>query len=368
MGVLSRVAVAGLAATVLLTPGVASAGDNNGNQTAPVLSDPIATGLVGPLQIAIGPQQSVYIAQSFAGVLSIVTEDGQTDIPMPGIDGIDVRGRRVMFTTRADGEPGDEGFFATLERLKRDGTSTTVADLWAYEREQNPDQVNSYGFETIPKECADQWPTEEAGPAQYTGLPDSNPFGVLAKDGTTYIADAGANAILKVTRSGEVSTVAVLPPQPLVVTPDIVKNEELPACTEGLTYLFEPVPTDVEVGRNGMLYVTTLPGGPEDPGLGARGAVYQIDPETGSVEQIASGLLGATNLAVGPQGVIYVSELFAGRVSKIGDDGLPVTVVDLPTPSALEYHWGNLYVSYNVLSEADPPEPASVATISLLDN
>ena len=362
MRVLSRVAVATLAATVLLTQGVASAGDNNGSQSAPVVSDPIATGLAGPLQIAIGPQRSVYIAQSFAGMLSIVTEDGQTDIPAPGIDGLDVVGRRVMFTTRADGEPGDPGFFADLRRLNRDESSTQIADLWAYEQTQNPDQVNSYGFVEIPAECAAKWTVEEAGPPQYQGLPDSNPFGVLAKGGTTYIADAGANAILKVTRRGEVSTVAVLPPQPVVITEQIAGAQGLDPCTIGRTYNFEPVPTDVEVGPHGTLYVTTLPGGPEDPSLGARGAVYQIDTKTGSVKQIASGLLGATNLAVGPHRAIYVTELFAGRVSKIGDDGKPVPVVDLPTPSGLEYHRGKLYVSYNVLSQA---EPAHVATISL---
>lgn len=105
--------------------------------------------------------------------------------------------------------------------------------------------------------------------------------------------------------------------------------------------------------------------GPEDQSLGARGAVYQIDTKTGSVKQIASGLLGATNLAVGPRRAIYVSEIFAGRVSKIGDDGKPETVVKLPMPSGLEYHRGKLYVSYNVLSEA---EPGHVPTISLRDN
>ncbi len=360
MRVILRVAIAGLAALVLFTPSVVSAGEGGGGPDAPVLSD-IATGLAGPLQIAIGPQKSVYIAQSFGGVLSIVTDDGQENIPMPGIDGLDIVGRRVMFTTRADGEPGDPGFFATLERLNRDGSSTQIADLWEFEQKSNPDKINTYGFESITDECAAKLP-EDVGPPQYQGLPDSNPFGVLAKGGTTYIADSGGNAILKVTRSGEVSTVAVLPPQPVKITAEIATAQNLPDCTVGLTYLFEPVPTDVEVGRHGTLYVTTLPGGPEDPSLGARGAVYQIDPKTGSMKQIGMGLLGATNLAVGPHRTIYVTEIFGGRVSKIGQDGKPVKVVELPTPSGLEYHRGKLYVSYNVLS---PEAPGSVATISL---
>lgn len=357
----SRVAVACVIATVLLTQGVASAGDEQGGHGPPKLSDPIATGLAGPLQIAIGPHNSVYIAQSFAGVLSVVDRLGQQDTPLPGLDGIDVQGRNVMYTTRAEGEATDPGFFADLHRLKSNGSSVRVADIWAYEQAKNPDQVNTYGFETISDECATQLPAE-LGPAQYSGQADSNPFGVLARFGTTYIADAGANAILKVDHRGKVSTVAVLPPQPVEITADIAAGQGLPECTVGLTYLFEPVPTDVEAGFFGRLYVTTLPGGPEDPSLGARGKVYQIDTRRGSVKEIASGLLGATNLAVGPWGSIYVSELFAGRVSKIGRDGKPVTVMEVPTPSALEYSWGKLYVSYNNLSE---DEPASVASISL---
>ena len=60
------------------------------------------------------------------------------------------------------------------------------------------------------------------------------------------------------------------------------------ACTVGHKFYFEPVPTDVEV-HDGLLYVTTLPGGPEDPSLGARGKVYTVDPATGDVTKIGSG-------------------------------------------------------------------------------
>ena len=112
-----------------------------------------------------------------------------------------------------------------------------------------------------------------------------------------------------------------------------------------MTYGFEPVPTDVEA-HGGKLYVTTLAGGPEDPSLGARSSVYRINPWTGAVDQLATGLLGATDLAVSPSGTVYVTELFGGRVVKLTSGGFE-TVVELPEPAAVEFARGRLYVAYD---------------------
>ena len=103
----------------------------------------------------------------------------------------------------------------------------------------------------------------------------------------------------------------------------------------GKTYRFEPVPTDVEVGPDGLLYVSTLPGGPEDPSLGARGAVYKVNPSTGKVWKLAGGLLGATNLAVGPDGTVYAAELFSGRVSVV-TKGTVTPFVEIPNALSVE--------------------------------
>lgn len=53
---------------------------------------------------------------------------------------------------------------------------------------------------------------------------------------------------------------------------------EVLACVVGHEYAFEPMPTDVEIGPDGWLYVSSFPGGPEDPSLGARGAIFRINP------------------------------------------------------------------------------------------
>ena len=117
-----------------------------------------------------------------------------------------------------------------------------------------------------------------------------------------------------------------------------------------MTYNFEPVPTDVEIGKNGDLYVTTLPGGPENPSFPPRGRVWKVDPKSGEVTQLVGGLAGATNLAIGKHGTIYVTELFGGRVSQIRR-GHVTPVLDLPNPAAIEYADGKLYVGYNVFGE-----------------
>jgi hypothetical protein len=112
----------------------------------------------------------------------------------------------------------------------------------------------------------------------------------------------------------------------------------VPSCA-GETYAFEPVPTDVErVGK--ALWVTTLPGGPESPALGARGSVYRI--KHGVVTKVAGGFLGATNLGVA-KGRIYVTELFSGKVTKFGKGGR-FTRYTVPGAVAVEATKKKLYI------------------------
>jgi hypothetical protein len=155
------------------------------------------------------------------------------------------------------------------------------------------------------------------GPARYKGLVDSHAYSVASYKNKWVVADAGGNDLLWVTNRGKISTLAVLPSQPLKITKEIAAPQQLPDCVVGVTYKFEAVPTDVEVGRDGYLYVTTLPGGPEDPSLGARGKVYRVNPHNGHVKLVATGFLGATNLAVGKHGKIFVAELFGGQISVV---------------------------------------------------
>jgi hypothetical protein len=248
----------------------------------------------------------------------------------------------------------------TLERVLPNGDTRVIARLDDYEASVNPDQVNSYGFSGLTPACAAQLPPGviPGGGQPYSGDLNSNPYAVAIAPGGYYVADAGANAILHVSMSGSIRTVAVLPPQPpQEVTPELVEvfnaglaaegiTTGLPSCVIGASYVGEPVPTDVELGPDGLLYVTTLPGFPELPGSGS---VYRIDPRVaGGNPQLAfTGFTGATDLAVAPDGTVYVAELFGGQVSRATATG-PVPVAQLPLPAAVEWSGGKLYVTYDV--------------------
>ena len=323
------------------------------------LSDPIATGLAGPLQIAVGTDGTIYVGQAFAGLLSSIDNKGQHILAaVEGeVAGVAANGPgSVTFTSSIGGGPESPPTATNVSRLNRDGSTRVLGDLLTYEQTVNPDQHNSYGFQGLSAACAAMVPPEIGGGDPYPGLIDSHPYSVaIGERGRRFVADAAGNSILRVSESGEISTVAVLPAQPFIVNAGVAAGLGLPECTIGKAYNFEPVPTDVEVGADGMLYVTTLPGGPEDASLGARGSVYKVNPYSGAMARIATGFLGATNLALG-RGTIYVSELFANRVSRVVNGGAQV-VVSVNEPAGLEYANGKLYVSYNVFGDG------SIATI-----
>lgn len=333
------------------TPAAASATTANPTHQRPGTDPvPVADGLVTPLSLAVTGRGDVYVTQNFAGLLTRIDRDGtRTDLVSAApaaVEGVSVDHGTVTWTQRTD-----ENFAATssvLFRMARDGSVTQV-DLLAYETAANPDSVNTYGIQGLDGACAATIPAELAPfLLPYQGQLDTHAYGTTTLHGTTYIADAGANAVLAVSADGVVSTVAVLPPTAIVLTAEKAAAFGLDPCVAGHEFWAEPVPTDVEVGPRGTLLVTTLPGGAEDDRLGANGALYRIRPATGAVELVARGFVGATGLAVAPTGKVYVTELFAGRVSSVSRNGTISPVADLVSPAAIEWARGQLYVSTDV--------------------
>ena len=312
----------------------------------------LSQGLAGPLQIDIGSEGQIYVAQSFAGILTKVRPNGTTkDLTTYAgeIAGVASRGYDVAFTTTNGGETAPTTA-AYLKVRFSNGTVRNIVNLFTFESKHNPDARNTYGFKNLTAACtAELAPLVDViGPPTYSGLVDSHPYAIAnAPDGGWYIAEAAGNTILKVSREGRVSVVSVLAPVPVVITAEAAAANGLPACTIGATYRFEAVPTDVEVGPGGMLYVSSLPGGPEDGSLGALGRVLRIDPVTGATKVVGRGFLGATNVAVTPKGRVFVAELFGNRISTI-KDGWAKPVVDVPTPAGVEYAAGSLYASIDV--------------------
>jgi hypothetical protein len=205
---------------------------------------------------------------------------------------------------------GDVGMLlGTLVRVEPSGQWRTVADVSAFESLLNP----------------------AGGPV------DSNPYGVLSESDTRYVVDAGGNSLLAVSPQGQVSLVAIFPTTP---APPPFNSSEA-------------VPTKVERGPDGALYVSTLSGAPF---LNGSAGIYRVVPGA-APELYVGGVKTITDFTFAPDGSIYVvqfatSPLFLGgpgaliRVAPDGTRSTITTELFRPTGVAVGPD-GAIYVSNN---------------------
>jgi uncharacterized protein GlcG (DUF336 family)/sugar lactone lactonase YvrE len=200
-----------------------------------------------------------------------------------------------------------------------DGNVSMLASTWDFEREHNPDE---------------------------TSLIDSHPYGLtVGPDGYLYVADAGANTVLRIDPdTGAIELVAVLEPLPGV----------FPSATRGGELLTDPVPTATLVDDDGNIYLSYLSGAPFIPGSSG---VKLITPD-GVISDYATGLTMITDLRMGPDGFMYAVQfgMFtetgpvpnAGAVIRIDGDSHTVVVEGLSFPTSLDFNAdGDLYVTIN---------------------
>ncbi len=341
--------IAGAAAALAFTTAVPA--------NAATVSDPILDDLAGPLSIAVGNDGSLYAAQVFSGTLTELRKGKESNLFefAGGVAAVEAEGRGTLSYV-LDGE-------VTVRNPS--GKTRALGNVSEYEAANNPDAGNSYGLQGLAPACAAEItatlpPDFAEALLPHGGVVDSNPYALaILPSGDRVVADAGGNSLVRVTPSGKVSTLAVLPPRPVVISPEAAGAFGLPDCTVGLTMNLDFVPTDVEVGPEGMLYVTSLPGGPEgESPLGPLGGVFTVNPGTGSVSQIGSGFFGATDLAVADNGDVYVTELYINTVSMLSGGG-PVPVASIPEAVAVEYAKGKLYVAGGVFGG-----PGEVVTVT----
>lgn len=192
---------------------------------------------------------------------------------------------------------------ALIELDKTTGRVKTFVDLLSIELEQDPD-----------------------GNANQ----QSNPVDLdIAPDGSIYIANAGCNCLMRWTPDTGVEIVGV--------------------------WAFEddnPVPTALEFGPDGDLYVGFLTGFPWDP------ATSRIERwSDGELVQTYSGLTAITGMLVTEDGTIYATEFgifdmaagwSAGRVVMVTEEGITPVLEDLNQPFGLaQAPDGSLLVSVN---------------------
>jgi hypothetical protein len=347
--------------------GITSGG--NTAAKAPVL---LTDKLVGPLHVSAGRHGSVTVSESFAGRLTRVDSEGTRHVlyetPDWSVAGNARQGGETYFLESKGAGPNPAALAGHVRIIGEDGRQRTLGDFAAMETEENADGDTRYGYRDLPDGCAAKLPPTM--PETYEGEVDSHPYGIALTDETIYVADAGANSVVSVDAgSGTTETVAVLPPRPYEITKDVAAANGLPECVVGTTYDFEAVPTDVAVGRDGWLYVTSLPGGPEDPKMGPRGAIFRVDPDGDEVELVADDILTPTGLALAENGDMYVASLFGDGVLKIDPDSGDQTLVLAAVFTAdVALRGDTLYATVNALPGPNGPPDGRVVSLELDDD
>lgn len=348
------------AGLLLVTPTIASAHPKPPPAPNPVVK---STALAAPFNLDVSHGR-VLVADGGLNLVGRLKADGTIKTiaaDQPGASGVATSkdGRYLAFTSTVTAPDSFENTASGLNIWGPRGKRVHV-DTLAFEKKKNPDHVNFYGVKH-PTQCQSDALTAVGLPVAYTGQVDSHAYSVASFGGKWIVADAGSNTLWKINNQGHISTLAVLPPQPHTITAGEAASLGLAPCLVGVRYAFEPVPTDVEVGKDGFLYVTTLPGGPEGPQLGARGKLWRVNPHTGRARVVATGFLGATNLAIGKHGEIYVSEFFAGKISVV-KCGVKRDFLTLPGVVAVETSKsGQLWAA--TLGNEDPPAPGTIVKI-----
>jgi glucose/arabinose dehydrogenase len=170
-----------------------------------------------------------------------------------------------------------------LMHVGSDGSLTKVADISNYEFTYNP--VNDI---------------------------HTNPYAVaLDGDGSFVVADAAGNTILRARPDGSVSLIAALDNLRTLsgdTGPALPVWETAPGRTEA-------VPTGIAVGPDGNYYVSLLAGFMHP----TFARILKISP-TGAVRTVADGLTGLTSVAVSTDGTVYATELPTGDLVRVRPD------------------------------------------------
>jgi hypothetical protein len=115
-------------------------------------------------------------------------------------------------------------------------------------------------------------------------FPDANPYGVLALRDAIWVVDAASNTIDRVSRSGEVTVRQFIPNPPVS----------------------DAVPTCIDQGPDGALYIGELTGAGNAPGAST---VWRYDPgDSTPLTKWATGLTAVTGCGFDEDGQFYATE------------------------------------------------------------
>lgn len=213
---------------------------------------------------------------------------------------------------------------STVQSIKLLGSTrqSTVADLAAFEQLNNPH------------------------PAQL----DTNLVAVTADGNGWLVVDAGGNTVLRVDHAGNLTLLAVLP-DGLAPAPPFL------GLPPGTMLPVQAVPTAIERGPDGAIYVSQLTGFPFPVG---GSSILRIAAD-GSVSEWATGLTNVTDITFDEQGSMYAVQLAdagllagppVGSLLRIvpGAAEHEVIAAGLSAPYGVAIHKGEAYVTINAIA------------------
>jgi DNA-binding beta-propeller fold protein YncE len=267
----------------------------------------VVSGLDNPRDLAFGPDGRLYVAEAGHGGSECVTggEEGTLCLGFTsGISRVNVSAgsiHRVVSGLASGADP--TGSFATgvdgislLRNGKIFGIITSSRDeippglaaattakltkqlgrLITATPEGKLEFVADVGHEDF------EWTADHADlvPGQF---PEANPYGVLALPDATWVVDAASNTIDRIEADREVEVAAFVPNPP--------SSDAVPTC--------------IDIGPDGALYVGELTGSGNPPGASV---VWRFTPRGHKLTKWATGLTAVTGCGFAPDGEFYATE------------------------------------------------------------
>lgn len=315
----------------------------------------IAAAPDGSIMVGVNKGSERMIQQVKNGKVSnMITFETATDL-----HGIAPLGAGNAFVTTGGSDRAQDG---ELYRVAK-GNARMVADLADFEYHNDPDALEGNMWKNQLCEAIDG----------FTAGPQNNPFKVIAVNGgKALVADAAGNTILSATTGGKIDWMAIITP-PVDENGDYLVRWTADDNGTPIPCYVQPVPTSIVEGPDGYVYVGELTGALAD-GLplnlsrvwkipaDANNVVCEVD--SGPCEVIIDGLTSVIDMAIGPDGLLYVVEFdqmswlasfipdlaAGGTISRYELDGTLVDVLplELSFPSAITFDKnGNLWLLEN---------------------
>ncbi|CAA9543865.1 MAG: hypothetical protein AVDCRST_MAG49-1238 [uncultured Thermomicrobiales bacterium] len=366
----------------------------------PAGCDVVAEGLINPRYVAVADDGTLYITEAGNGGDETVAPPEPEEAPQVAATPKDGEATPEDGEATPEGEEGaaegDEappvtrGFTGQLTAVSPDGEQTVVADgLPSYNEGVGPTGIalgegvvwisvggaaatlgadpleNENSILAVDLATGEAAQVAELGSFELENNPDGtdvnpNLYGMdLGADGLLYVNDAGGNTLYSVDpATGEFALVGVVP-GPALPGEAAQPADATPVADEEPGGEIQPVPTGLDVGADGNVYVVTL------GALAPEASTVLIAQADGTFVDVATGLTVGIGVALGPDGELYVSQLATfvgeapgpGNVVRIGEDGSFETVVDgIPFAHGITFDdEGNLYVIASSTAFGPPP-------------